>query len=392
MLKVIMDYSIPATDKYLKSLYKSILSPIFEQYDVHLKGVEGLGKSGLTKFLTFRQAADRYRKDYKDLQLLYIDKINTTDEISAWIQLAQQLDIEQSEQMDILIPKIVSYLDKLTRKDNKTVAIFLNQVFEWKFLNKECIDRLLNLKKVYEEKVKFILISDGLTSSEVYDYVPDLSTFKIKEVWMPTYSLEDTKHQIKRNKSLANQDIPSKNIDEIAEKIHNLSGGIGSLTKQLSLMPIKELSKSAKELLDNKNIFNQLLQILRRIDSKYIKLLKNRKHDSELQKAGLINNDGQINSELIETFLELHNPAEIPSITTDLGDKLSPQELEVFQLLSDNANQTVTREDIAKVLWKDDYLEKYSDWAIDSVLSRIRKKLPEKTINTVKGKGFYLKK
>jgi hypothetical protein len=75
-------------------------------------------------------------------------------------------------------------------------------------------------------------------------------------------------------------------------------------------------------------------------------------------------------------------------------DYLTGQELKVFNLLLQNINSVVTRDEIAKVMWENEWNDKYSDWSIDKVISNIKKKLFEasdkRTIKTFKGEGFQL--
>ena len=51
-----------------------------------------------------------------------------------------------------------------------------------------------------------------------------------------------------------------------------------------------------------------------------------------------------------------------------------------------------TRENIAKALCDNEWETKYSDWAIDQTISRIRTKLKNTDfkLKTIKGKGFTL--
>jgi hypothetical protein len=71
----------------------------------------------------------------------------------------------------------------------------------------------------------------------------------------------------------------------------------------------------------------------------------------------------------------------------------SEQEIAVFNLLVRNRGKVVLRDGIANAIWGEDWNTKYSDWAIDQIISRIRKKcltldLPKTIIRVVKGKGF----
>ncbi|WKZ30691.1 MAG: winged helix-turn-helix domain-containing protein [Candidatus Dojkabacteria bacterium] len=74
-----------------------------------------------------------------------------------------------------------------------------------------------------------------------------------------------------------------------------------------------------------------------------------------------------------------------------IGDELSEREFELLSLFVQNYGKVVTRDDVAEILWKSRSIEKYSDWAIDQTISRLRKKLPQGvTIKTIKGRGFKL--
>ncbi|MDO8610764.1 MAG: helix-turn-helix domain-containing protein [bacterium] len=90
--------------------------------------------------------------------------------------------------------------------------------------------------------------------------------------------------------------------------------------------------------------------------------------------------------------LEIHDD-KISFQRKDISSIFTQQELEVILHLIKNKNSVVSREDISKVLWKDGWADKYSDWAIDKLISRIREKLsslkiPQNTIRTKKGLGF----
>ncbi len=71
----------------------------------------------------------------------------------------------------------------------------------------------------------------------------------------------------------------------------------------------------------------------------------------------------------------------------------SQQEQSVIRLFIGSNLRIVTRDEVAQALWANGWSEKYSDWAIDQIMSRIRKKLaylelPKSLIESVKGKGF----
>ncbi len=77
----------------------------------------------------------------------------------------------------------------------------------------------------------------------------------------------------------------------------------------------------------------------------------------------------------------------------EFSHTLTLLERRVFDMLKERKN-VITREEIAKLIWGENYLDKYSDWAIDQLIHRLRGKLQTSkapfTIFTRKGEGFYL--
>jgi DNA-binding winged helix-turn-helix (wHTH) protein len=73
--------------------------------------------------------------------------------------------------------------------------------------------------------------------------------------------------------------------------------------------------------------------------------------------------------------------------------QFSPQEINILSKLFKRKNTLVSRDEISMAIWGDQVNEKYSDWAIDSHFSRLRKKLAALRIDpsqleVKKGKGF----
>ncbi len=74
--------------------------------------------------------------------------------------------------------------------------------------------------------------------------------------------------------------------------------------------------------------------------------------------------------------------------------KLTGQEQILYSLLNKFKDETITRDDISEALWGDKADENYSDWAINKVVSELRKKINSKNleIKSVKGVGYILTK
>lgn len=74
----------------------------------------------------------------------------------------------------------------------------------------------------------------------------------------------------------------------------------------------------------------------------------------------------------------------------------SRQEYRVMKYLLGKKNQVVTRDEIAKCIWPLNTENYYSDWAIDQVILRLRKRMTQlsitpKILKSVRGKGYILK-
>lgn len=110
-----------------------------------------------------------------------------------------------------------------------------------------------------------------------------------------------------------------------------------------------------------------------------------------LYNAGLINSQ---NSPINETFTYyLTNRGNRYSVTKGF-DSLTSQELRVYQLLIDFLGKTVTREEVARALWLEEWQSRYSEQSIDKVISNIRAKLStsEYKISSIKGVGVLAEK
>ena len=133
-----------------------------------------------------------------------------------------------------------------------------------------------------------------------------------------------------------------------------------------------------------------------------------------LQDTGVIDDDNKIFSPLLEHFIEskigtktqngvpvsngIYIDPKTKTVYVDgkpLKSETTPNEYKILHLLYKNKKKIVTREELANILWGENAIEKYSDWAIDRTVSRIRKKIGDSVqeprfIETIKGRGLRL--
>ena len=121
--------------------------------------------------------------------------------------------------------------------------------------------------------------------------------------------------------------------------------------------------------------------IISKKNSRYILPLKPMK--SLLIKSKIVNNLCQ--DEKRNIYFEDKNITSYFSIS----------ELRILSILINKKGLLVNRDEIARAIWKVHWENKYSDWAIDKLISRIRTGLvklglPKDIIKTKKGQGFIL--
>ena len=72
---------------------------------------------------------------------------------------------------------------------------------------------------------------------------------------------------------------------------------------------------------------------------------------------------------------------------------LQASESRALKLLQAKLGQVCSRDDIAQALWGEQWTQKYSDWMIDTLVYRLRHKIPlNQEIITVRNQGYVLKK
>ncbi|MDP2860497.1 MAG: winged helix-turn-helix domain-containing protein, partial [bacterium] len=76
-------------------------------------------------------------------------------------------------------------------------------------------------------------------------------------------------------------------------------------------------------------------------------------------------------------------------------EKFTPQEYEVLRFLLKEPNKLRSRDEIGDAIWGKDAYDRYSDWAIDQLISKLRKKLlklgvKKSSLVTVRGRGYKI--
>ncbi len=78
----------------------------------------------------------------------------------------------------------------------------------------------------------------------------------------------------------------------------------------------------------------------------------------------------------------------------NISELLKPRDNKILLVLFNANGETLSRDNLAEVIWGENWHVDYSNWALDQSISRLRRKLKEigmpDIIKSAKGKGFYL--
>jgi DNA-binding winged helix-turn-helix (wHTH) protein len=344
-------------------------------------------------------------------------------------------------------------INAITR-DNHHLSIIIDTLRDLTFLDSRFLSSIKAIRDRFKGKVNFIFVSERpIIEDRHYIEYKKFADFACHVEYISTPLTEEDSNVVKKiyTKYNPNNSIKPKDIKKILSISGGIVGLITSMMRHIADSPNKELKP--KLFLANTNIRQRIKFILNQFDAKELKLLQNLAGNSSrntdlsifLKESGILDTrNKQINSSLIRSYINSkyfkhlleqekeslsnetaqegedrkndeenkdpdskHNDkqkglyidlktGEIFKNGKRMEDCLSPTEIKIYKYLSENPQELISRDEIAKQMWGNAYLEKYSDWAIDKAISRLRKKVEDdeeknQYIITIKGKGikFY---
>jgi DNA-binding winged helix-turn-helix (wHTH) protein len=349
---------------------------------------------------------------------------------------------QQTKTPDKPLLAIRKLLNQLTSKDKK-VTLIIDSLRDLTFLNEQLLFSIKSLRDRFHGSLNFIFVSERPIIND-----PHYSNFKSFTDF--ACHIEYITKPLPRSKKNIIKDIAEKyDIKNISpneiDDIYTTSGGIlGLITAIIRFIEKrKEREIDINTLLNDSILRQRIAFILKTMTPQEIPILKEIAADNYdnfdglspyITESGLLENQN-IKSSLIKETIKSKKFAKIYSRyntynqtqtdqktnhTTKKSQKhkkglfidlksgeifrdgkrtdkcLSKTELKIYRYMKQRSKQLITRDEIAKQMWGNAYLEKYSDWAIDKAISRMRKKVEIKSDNpqhivTIKGKGikFY---
>lgn len=348
-----------------------------------------LGSKMLYVFQTFDIDAHDV-EDMEDLHFHITEHLNLAKISAAPMRFDQWMSYLQRQGVTFVL--ILPEAEKYLTNDNKTVLTLLTNL-----VNEQ--SGLIHVLSLFETDI---------THTSSLSLLPSSARLYENIFHYPLYPEDITHSFIAILEKQWGLDVPNKTKNDIVSQCGGhfwlVKDAVRSIATTGSWSP-----KSESMLFRLRSVYNLLLP----------------SEQSALQKLALSKNEFSTEEELSLSYLrkmrvlDTHNRclvrlfndfilnSEVPAVGITLnGDSIlinqvpvekffSRQEYRVIKFLLEQKNKLVTRDEIAKRIWTANTEEHYSDWAIDQLIARIRKRLAElsfspKQVQTVRGKGYRL--
>jgi len=417
-----VNYFNPLPIKYLKKRFDPLFKIVRSRQSGCFIGLPESAKGGYFKFILENEdVLSSFLGKQKDKhKILYFDPIPFINSNPYhWLfQLSIKLEIldkeykhTQTEDPVIILTNIQKYLIDLSKK-NSHLCLILSKPKVWENLPEEvgyCLKAVWDVKRQPPKNpcsFVFFLHSISPSIDEIPDFFnPILLGLNENNIYFPVLDKEETLYTIDRFLSFNGLKLDRK----YKRLIFECSGGyyplITNTIKVCAALNKKTVinKRFIKALFNNKVILKDLqrlwdsLSIDQKLELQLSAKGVNSKsiYESTLIKLGLLSKSGEIKSIWLKSFVS-EKRYKIDELKVIIQEKkyLKGKEYILFQLFKKNMNITISRDEIADLLWGKDVQVKYSDWAIDKIISRIRKKMKQNYSNysiiTIKDKGYVM--
>jgi len=395
----------PTGKKYLLSFIEKGLLPATRKESNSFWFLPGTGRNSLLRYLScYRiKAEEELGVDWGDLIWLVVNTDKEELVATTWLRMAKEQGVELKAKEG---GGIFAILEELVEEKQRRIVLCVG-------MNEQGIriEWLEALRQVNPLKIDFQFgFPFEVKLEEMRNYLGHLAQFGLQNTWyLPLCAEEDIEQVVKNQERWGKARVTGKE----KEKIIELAGGYPRLARFFLRNPDK-LEVKAWEEVEARHYFEGIWDGLKEESRDWgFKLAAGKQKltnpSQYIEKTGLAKKKKggwEWFSPLFEEyvkFLMVSSPVAVKEQggVLEVGGKhvgtiLSLQELAVFRRLWQDKGRVVTRDEVAKILWGKEWEEKYSDWAIDQVISRARKKLGDRVkvslIKTLRGKGFMIEK
>ncbi|MCL5090811.1 MAG: winged helix-turn-helix domain-containing protein [Patescibacteria group bacterium] len=374
---------------------------------------------GRSRAMTFLSQYSEYF-DFKTLgkyQILFIDQEELTEETSqAYFRLMfKNLCTEKNLDQGDIFFSLKEKVKEIT--DRGEHLIFILGRFDELNFSSTFFNNLKNLWQVNKTKIHYIFpIMDNIFLSENFEKYDQLREVLSQNlVYFPLFSKEDTEFAMDYFSEKYGYPLSPKK----KKLASGLSGGHPSLLKaclrilnETAQFSEEEISESLSKQWEIKIILEDIWKSFDEQEKKLVSQIVFGQTPMRIElperfvRLRVIkeeNSQPVLFSPLLTAFVKKQSTA-----TSSIGfdpetgellingfppqEKITLQEYRLLRYFLANINKIVSRDQIAYVLWDKESDEKYSDWAIDQVMSQLRKKIDQmgigQKLQTIRGRGY----
>jgi hypothetical protein len=285
-------------------------------------------------------------------------------------------------------------IEVLLHKDFEKILFIVEDAHLLTSMYSTIPQKLRKINLSFPTEVQFVFLTEEeLGDQEVLRrYLKDLFPLYVSNIhYMPLLPSAEFRRLLEFRAHEVDLKIPSKDFN----KIISISANHPAFMRIL----LREYKKSGKVLegdvlLNNIEIKNLFLKTWNAFSKNTQEsILKDQNYSNEFfEKTGLKKNNRWFSNYFIKFVTKMHSTKDYIQSNEALS-LLTWQESQVYDYLQKNKGKIVSREDIAKMMWGELWNEKYSDWAIEQVISKMRKKVgfdKQVVIKTVPKLGYKL--
>jgi DNA-binding response OmpR family regulator len=446
----------PVRIETLKKYAKSVFDPIKRGESVTCVWVPMAGRRRVNNFILANTSvfADIIG-DLSSYLLVYLDPLELTEEnLSGYLRLMGKSILEvcqksledknlrsvcSKEKLEFFSDDSVAYikllggLKSLLKQitDRKVeIVLFLGKFDELSFADSLFYNNLRSLWGAFQPSFHYVFLvrEDVSDFSRVKKFGELVDIILQNLVYTPLLDDEDIGYLIKREEKRLKEKfrLEEKNVLKEVCGSHPYFLKLGCIILSQTARPLKskeqleeklrrhyQLRLAAREVWERRN--REEKRILQKIVSGEVKVLP--ENTRVLEKLRLVKKNKVGEYEVFSQIFKNAILGEVEVTTARKGvprtlsldsnngaillgertveEEFTRQEYEVLVFLLRNMNKLKTRDEISNVLWGEESYDKYSDWAIDQLMSKLRKKLKKLGINkntlvTIRGRGYKL--
>lgn len=434
----------------MNQIASDILGPIKRGESVSTIWVPMAGRRVVTKYIIENiQSFSSVFPEYKNYLLVYFEPLELTEESSrGYLKLLGESlisvclknsgcdevlkndDVDQFKKEGLsyshLLTALSGLISKIADRGFK-IIFFLGEFDELNFANTVFYNNLKLLWMKFSTSMQYVFLNrEKVTTEEKISLFGDLNEVLLQNIIPVPVMTKEADYLVKR--------ICSKYDRKFSEEEKSLIKELCGAHPYLIVVASRHISRLNGEKFKKEELRAQLLKhyemnaVARGIidaqtenDKKLLKnialgeVINNIPDRSMLEKLGLVvqdkNGQWKIFCEIVKKVAGTDKPKEYsPEVGSGIAydvqtgaviykglpaeENFTTQEYNLLIMFLKDPNVLKSRDDIGEVLWGKDPYEKYSDWAIDQLISKLRKKLTKlgtkSTIVTVRGRGYKL--